>query len=574
LATKSSKRRRASWPADVKDRWLSFASPLLLILIWEILVNVGVLNPLFFSAPSKVAITFWRLLQSGELVHHTTITAARVLIGFCAGAVPAIALGMLMGIWRPARLAFEPLAAAIYPIPKIALVPLFIVIFGIGETSKIVIIAFSIFFLVLLNTVAGVLAIDPRYFEVGRNLGARRWHLYWTIALPGALPAIMTGAKLGMGFALTVIVGTEFLGTREGIGALIWLSYQAFSIDAMFVGLVVVALLGWLANFVLEELEQRLIPWRPSARSADPEPAFQRQVRIWWRAARPFSFTASVTPVLLGTIIAAFDGKFNFMLFALTLIGAVAIHAATNMVNDYYDDKKGADTKDSLGPSGVIQQGLLPARQVLIGGIVLFALGSAIGLYLTHISGPFILVLGVLSVAAGFFYTAGPAALAYIGLGELTAFLFMGPVMVLGTYYVQTHTADSRIFLLSLPIGFLVAAILHANNLRDIEGDRTLGKRTLATLIGRKWGNLEYYALLAGAYMTVPILILAGMAPLWTLVAWLTLPVAFSNAQRAATNAEPRALNVVIRRTANLHARFGQLMVVGFVLAMALQLLT
>jgi 1,4-dihydroxy-2-naphthoate octaprenyltransferase len=476
-----------------------------------------------------------------------------------------------MGIWRPARLAIEPLAAAIYPIPKIALVPLFIVIFGIGETSKIVIIAFSVFFMVLLSTVAGVLSVDGRYFEVSSNLGANRWQQYWTVAFPGALPAIMSGAKLGMGFALTVIVGTEFLGSREGIGALIWLSYQAFNIDAMFVGLIVVAVLGWLASLLLDELERRLVPWRPAPQSAEPESALQRQLRIWWRATRPFSFTASVTPVLLGTVIAAFDGKFDFVLFALTLIGSVAIHAATNMVNDYYDNKKGADTLDSLGPSGVIQQRLLRPQQVLAGGIALFLFGSAIGLYLTFISGPFILILGILSVAAGFFYTAGPAALAYIGLGELTAFMFMGPVMVLGTYYVQAHTADARVFLLSLPIAFLVSAILHANNLRDIEDDRSLGKRTLATLIGRTWGNREYYALLAAAYASVLLLVFGGQAPIWTLLVFLTSPMALNNAQRAVANVEPRALNLVIRRTANLHARFGQLMVVGFVLAMAVQ---
>jgi 1,4-dihydroxy-2-naphthoate polyprenyltransferase len=241
------------------------------------------------------------------------------------------------------------------------------------------------------------------------------------------------------------------------------------------------------------------------------------------------------------------------------------------MVNDYYDDQKGADTQDSLGPSGVIQQGLLKPRQVLTGGIALFLLGSAIGLYLTYISGPFILILGILSVAAGFFYTAGPAALAYIGLGELTAFMFMGPVMVLGTYYVQARTADVRVFLLSLPIAFLVSAILHANNLRDIEGDRSLGKRTLATLIGRTWGNREYYALLGAAYASVLLLVLARQAPIWTLLVFLTVPTALNNAQRAMTNVEPRALNLVIRRTANLHARFGQLMVVGYVLAMAVQ---
>jgi 1,4-dihydroxy-2-naphthoate octaprenyltransferase len=213
----------------------------------------------------------------------------------------------------------------------------------------------------------------------------------------------------------------------------------------------------------------------------------------------------------------------------------------------------------------------LSAGQVLRGGILLFMVGSVIGLYLTYISGPFILALGILSVAAGFFYTAGPAALAYIGLGELTAFLFMGPVMVLGSYYVQAHNADLRIFLLSLPIGFLVSAILHANNLRDIEGDRSLGKRTVATLIGCAWANREYYALLAAPYATLAALVLSGLAPAWTLITGLTIPIAISNAYRASANTEPRALNVVIRRTANLHARFGQLMVAGFVLAMAFQ---
>jgi len=555
----------------MKERWISFASPLLLIVIWEALVNLRILNPLFFSAPSTVAVEFWKLLQSGELLSNTSITVARVLVGFVAGAIPAIALGMLMGIWRPARYAIEPIAAAIYPIPKIALVPLFIVVFGIGETSKILIIAVSVFFLVLLNTVAGVLAIDQRYFEVGRNLGARRSQLYWTVALPGALPAIMTGIKLGMGFALTVIVGTEFLGSAQGIGALIWLSHESYNVDAMFVGLVVVAAIGWFANLGLDELDRRLIPWRPATLSSEPESVFMRRLGIWWRATRPFSFTASATPVVLGTVIAAFDGRFDFVLFALTLVGSVAIHAGTNMINDYYDDRKGADTKDSPGPSGVIQQGLLTPRQVLSGALVLFAVGSLIGLYLTYISGPFILVLGILSVAAGFFYTAGPAALAYIGLGELTAFLFMGPVMVLGTYYVQARTADLRVFLLALPIAFLVAAILNANNLRDVDADRLLGKRTLVTLVGRSWGRREYYILLTSAYASLLALVLLGLAPVWLLLTFVTVPLAINNAQRAGANAEPRTASLVTRRTADLHARFGQMMIIGFVLAMAVQ---
>ncbi|MBI1800742.1 MAG: 1,4-dihydroxy-2-naphthoate octaprenyltransferase [Chloroflexi bacterium] len=558
----------------MKDRWLSLASPILLVLIWEALVSTRVLNPLFFPPPSAVAVSFFKLLGSGELARHTSISVARVIVGFVAGAVPAIALGMLMGIWRPARLAIEPLAAAVYPIPKIAILPLIVILLGIGETSKIVTIAISVFFLVLLNTVAGVLAIDPRYFEVAQNLGARRYHRYWTVALPGALPSIVTGAKLGMGFALTVIVGTEFLGAREGIGALIWLSYQSFNIDTMFVGLVVVALLGWVSSWLLDELERLIIPWRPVSRGMEAESSLQRRLRVGWRATRPFSFTASVTPVLLGTTIAAYDGRFDAVLAALVVIGSVAIHAGTNMVNDYFDDRKGVDQPSALGPSGVIQQGLMTRQQVLMGGLTLFALGSLIGLYLTVVSGPFILWLGIFSVAAGFFYTAGPAAIAYIGLGEMTVFLFMGPVMVLGAYYVQAHTVDLRVFLLSLPIAFLVAAILHANNLRDIESDRRAGKHTLATIIGRHWGTREYFFLLAGAYVVMLVLIIASYAPVWMLLTLLTLPIAINGAQQVATDSEPRKLNGVIRRTADLHARFGQLMIISLVLAMALGRLT
>jgi 1,4-dihydroxy-2-naphthoate octaprenyltransferase len=558
----------------MKDRLLSITSPLLLLIVWEALVNFKILNPLFFPPPSVVAVTGWQLLASGELLRHISVTVARVLVGFLVGGVPAILLGMLMGIWRPARLALEPLASAIYPIPKIALVPLFIVVFGIGETSKIAIIAVSVFFLVLLSTVAGVGAVDARYFEVGKNLGAQRWHLYWTVAFPGALPAIMTSIKLGMGFALTVIVGTEFINPKEGVGAFIFLTYQAFQIDEMFVGLIVTALLGWLSSLILDELERRIIPWRPAPRPLGAESAAQRQLKLWWHATRPFSFTASVTPVLLGLIIAADDGKLDFVLAMLTLVGAVTIHAGTNLVNDYYDHVKGADRPDSLGPSGVIQRGELTPQQVLIGGVGLFVVGSLVGLYLTYISGPFILILGLFSVAAGFFYTAGPAALAYIGLGELTVFLFMGPVMVVGSYYVQARDADLRIVLLSLPIAFLVAAILHANNLRDIEGDRVVGKRTLATLIGRAWGNREYFVLLAGGYVSLLVCVLVGYAPLWTLLAWLTAPIAWNNFQRAVAGGQSgdlRSLNWVIRRTATLHARFGQLMMVGFIVAMAVE---
>ena len=161
-------------------------------------------------------------------------------------------------------------------------------------------------------------------------------------------------------------------------------------------------------------------------------------IASWLTALRPISFTASIIPVLVGTAIAAED-EFHPLLFVLALLGSIAIHAGTNLVNDYFDHVKGTDNEESLGQSGVIQRGLLSARAVLAGGIVAFAVGAAIGLVITAQVGWPVLALGVASVLAGYFYTASPFSLAYRGLGEVVVFVFMGPVIVVGAYYVQTE---------------------------------------------------------------------------------------------------------------------------------------
>ncbi|MBK8834524.1 MAG: 1,4-dihydroxy-2-naphthoate octaprenyltransferase [Anaerolineae bacterium] len=210
-------------------------------------------------------------------------------------------------------------------------------------------------------------------------------------------------------------------------------------------------------------------------------------------ATRPFSFTASVTPVALGAALAAWDGKFNLLIFGLVLVGSVAIHAGTNLINDYYDWRKGTDTAESLGPNRPLKEKLVTPRQVLIAGLLCFALGGGIGLYLVAARGGlFILVIGVLSVLAGYFYTAGPAAFAYIGLGEVIVFIFMGPIMVVGSYFMLAQEVPLRVVLLAMPIGMLVAAILHANNMRDHDMDRAKGKRTLSNILGRRGSKIEY----------------------------------------------------------------------------------
>jgi len=243
---------------------LTLASPLLLLAVWEILSRTHTIDPLFWPPPSSLGPTFWQLLFHGALPGDVEISLLRIFGGFLVGALPGVAVGLAMGLFWPVRVFVMPVAAAIYAIPKIAVLPLVIIVFGIGETSKVVIVALSIFFLVALNTMSGVLAIDRSYRDVARNFGAGRWALFWTVALPGALPAIFTGLRLALGFALIVIVGTEFLAAKSGIGQLIWESYTTLAIKPMFVALIVTGLLGWVLTVALDLLERLALPWQSS----------------------------------------------------------------------------------------------------------------------------------------------------------------------------------------------------------------------------------------------------------------------------------------------------------------------
>ncbi len=248
--------------ADVGERLLSIFSPLLLLVLWEVLARAGLLNPIFFPAPSSIAGTFEQMVSSGVLADNLGASIGRIIIGFTLAAVPGLALGMLMGLSPWIRAALNPMVAVTYPVPKLAILPLILLIFGLGETSKYVIVAIGGFYLILINTMAGVMNIEKIYLDVGKNLGASRWEIYRTIALPGSLPMIFAGFRLAWGVCLLVIVAAEFVGAKAGIGYLIWQSWQTFSVEQMYVGLIVVSLLGYISSLILDELERVLIPWK------------------------------------------------------------------------------------------------------------------------------------------------------------------------------------------------------------------------------------------------------------------------------------------------------------------------
>lgn len=245
-----------------RDRMLSIASPIMLLILWEIAARAGLIDVRFFPGPTSILAVLWNMLQSGELMMHSWISLQRLFWGTVIGASPALILGIVMGLNRPIRAVVEPLIAATYPIPKSAILPLALLIFGLGEASKIFMVAIGVFFPVAINATAGVLEINKVYMDVGRNFRASRWATFWTIALPGSLPMIMTGIKLGIGMGLVLIAIAEMIGSKSGLGYLIWTAWETFSVERMYVGLFMIALFGFALTLILNELERFVIPWK------------------------------------------------------------------------------------------------------------------------------------------------------------------------------------------------------------------------------------------------------------------------------------------------------------------------
>ena len=245
-----------------RDRILSIASPIGLLLVWEVAARAGFIDTRFFPAPSSVLALLFEMLKSGELLTHTGKSLQRLAWGTVIGGIPALVLGIVMGLNRTIRALVDPIIAATYPIPKSSILPLALLIFGLGESSKIFMVAIGVFFPVAINATTGVLEINKIYLDVGRNYKADRWSMFWTIALPGALPVIMTGFKLGIGIGLILIAIAEMIGAKSGLGFLIWSAWETFAVEQMYVGLFMIALIGFILTVALNELERIIIPWK------------------------------------------------------------------------------------------------------------------------------------------------------------------------------------------------------------------------------------------------------------------------------------------------------------------------
>jgi 1,4-dihydroxy-2-naphthoate polyprenyltransferase len=290
----------------------------------------------------------------------------------------------------------------------------------------------------------------------------------------------------------------------------------------------------------------------------------RRQVfKEWFRLARPFSLTAAAVPVLFGTALAYKDGAFAWGPFLAMLFGSLLIQAATNMFNEFYDEQRGLDVAGTVGIAGSIVSGRVTSRSVLIGALLCYTLALFLGIYLIYVGGWSILVLGCLCALGGYLYSAGPRPIAYTPASEAAVFVFMGVLIVVIAYAVQAGGFPPYVPLAALPIGGPVAAILLANNIRDLVSDRRGGRRTLPIVFGREVAVLIYRALLLEAYVAVAVLMVFGVVPPESALVFPSVFAAFRLWRDIAAYSSPRRLDPVVKRTAGLHLVFGLLYTAG-----------
>jgi 1,4-dihydroxy-2-naphthoate octaprenyltransferase len=290
------------------------------------------------------------------------------------------------------------------------------------------------------------------------------------------------------------------------------------------------------------------------------------KITAWFWAIRPFTISAAVVPVLVGSALAFYEGIFHMLRFILVLIACFFVQVTTNLVDEYSDHARPEGGQKILAPYKVIARGLLTSKEIKRGALVCFSIAAAIGIYLIYVSGLPILFMCLASAMVAYFYSAGPRPLGKLGLGQPLVFIFMGIVMVVGSYYVQTRYFTPDIFLISLPVGFTVTAILAANDIRDMEEDKAGGKNTVVTVFGRGFAWWEYLFLLSAAFFIVIILASIGRLELTSLMVLLALPQGVITLRTLRKGQSRLELAPGVPATSRLHLYFGLLLTFGILL--------
>ena len=259
LAIRAARLRRAALP------WLV---PLGIVLLWEVAARLDWLSSRILPAPGAVLEAAWTLARSGELWDHVRVSALRALAGLAVGAGAGLALGLLNGLSRTAETLLDTTLQMLRNIPVLALIPLVILWFGIDESAKLVLLALGVFFPMYINTLHGLRAVDPALIEMGRSYGLRGWALFRQIILPGALPSILVGLRFSLGLVWVILIVTETISARSGIGYMTMNAREFLQTDVVLLGIVLYALLGKGADLVARGLERRLLRWNPAYQAA------------------------------------------------------------------------------------------------------------------------------------------------------------------------------------------------------------------------------------------------------------------------------------------------------------------
>lgn len=241
-------------------------TPVALLVVWELASRVGFLDENFFPAPSTILVNSTNYVTDptlrGELLANMGYSGVRLGVGFLFGSIAGLAVGVTMGLIPIVRYALSTVINGIYPLPKLALFPLMIIFFGIGDASMIALVTLGVFFMVCINTVAGVTFSPPIYREVAQAFQLPRTTRLLRVTIPAAIPSVISGLRLGFGQALIIVISTEFVSSQNGVGYMIWNSWQVLNVSAMFIGLAIVGLVGWLGSTAITAIARVAVPWQ------------------------------------------------------------------------------------------------------------------------------------------------------------------------------------------------------------------------------------------------------------------------------------------------------------------------
>ncbi|UTQ08409.1 1,4-dihydroxy-2-naphthoate polyprenyltransferase [Bacillus amyloliquefaciens] len=289
--------------------------------------------------------------------------------------------------------------------------------------------------------------------------------------------------------------------------------------------------------------------------------------RILWQLTRPHTLTASFVPVLLGTVLAMFYVKVDFLLFLAMLFSCLWIQIATNLFNEYYDFKRGLDTEDSVGIGGaIVRHGMKPETilQLALGS---YAIALVLGVYICMSSSWWLAAIGLAGMLIGYLYTGGPLPIAYTPFGELFSGICMGSVFVLISFFIQTGRINEQSILISIPIAILVGAINLSNNIRDIEEDKKGGRKTLAILMGHRGAVMILAASFAIAYIWIIGLVIMGYTSPWLFLVFLSVPKPVQAVKGFVKNEMPMNMIIAMKSTAQTNTFFGFLLSIGLLIS-------